>query len=303
MPSTLKDLGEFRLIDQLAKTVRMRPGVINGIGDDAAVLDIGHKDFLLLTTDMLVEGVHFLRNDPAIAIGHKAMACNLSDIVAMGGLPLFAVVSLGLVPALSVKFVQDLYKGMNRLAKRFHVAIVGGDTNRAQKVVINVGLLGKVEKNRVVTRSGAQKGDWIFLTGPLGRSLPSGRHLRFFPRVKEARFLVDHFQPNAMIDISDCLIADLGHILNKSGVGATLWEKFIPRTKGSSLSNAFYDGEDFELIFTLPEQKAKRLLARGPRRTMHFYPIGRIEGRPRQIFLFDRRGRKQSIDLKGFQHF
>src|SRR5208283_3393668 len=152
-------------------------------------------------------------------------------------------------------------KGMQRTAKAFDISIVGGDTIKSDKIVINVALLGLVEKRNLITRDGARAGDRIFVTGPLGGSFKSGRHLNFSPRLAQARFLVEKFKPSAMMDISDGLSGDLDHILKAGRVGARLDHASIPRHKGVSLSQALNDGEDFELLYMLSAAKARKLMA------------------------------------------
>ena len=302
MKNKLSRLGEFGLIDLIRKNAHNTKDVVKGIGDDTAVLSVGGSCHQLFTTDMLVEGVHFTRKMNARAIGHKALACSISDIAAMGGVPSAAVVSIGLPANLEIDFVKDIYRGMNILAKRFGVAIVGGDTVRSEKIIINVALLGWVKKEELVTRSGARRGDRIFVTGVLGRSLQTGKHLSFIPRIAESQFLVKHFKPTAMIDISDGLSADLGHILEQSRVGACLWKEKIPRTQGATLREALSDGEDFELLFTLSAQNAKRLLNL-KKNSSRFYPIGEITGSREKLILMDRQGKTAVLKLSGYKHF
>ncbi len=326
MLKKINQIGEFGLIERIRKKLnvganqrfaRIQDQVIRGIGDDAAVLPYTKNKYLLLTTDMMAEDVHFMvrpfdklramqahhKARPATPqeIGHKALACNMSDIAAMGGVPTYAVVAIGLPKNLSVKYVEDMYEGMQKLAKTFGVSIVGGDTIKSNQIVINVALLGQVEKKYLVTRSGAKAGDWIFVTGALGGSLQSGKHLHFIPRLAAARFLVRRFKPSAMIDISDGLAGDLNHILKASRVGALLWEKMIPRSKvGASrqggtvpLQEALTNGEDYELLFTLSVFKARQLLNWQQKgKQWFFYPIGRITN-----------DRKQLIPTKSFTHF
>lgn len=299
----ISQLGEFGLIELLKKYSFRQKNIIKGIGDDTAVLFLNGQRHLLYTTDMMVEGVHFTKKTLPHLIGHKAMGCNISDIAAMGGIPTFALVSLGLPKNLSVKFVEELYKGMYELGKKFNVSIVGGDTVASDKIVINVALLGEVACTDLVTRQGAQVGDWIFVTGALGRAWKTDKQFTFTPRVSEARFLVEHFKPSAMIDVSDGLTADLGHILEQSKIGAELYAKEIPLNRGASLNDALSDGEDFELLFTLDAGKAKRLMDWQTKNSRwFFYPIGKIV-KPKGLHLIDPDGKKKKILTKGFTHF
>ncbi|MEI6437960.1 MAG: thiamine-phosphate kinase [Candidatus Omnitrophota bacterium] len=295
---------EFRFINSLMKFQNLSPRVVKGIGDDAAVLALDARRYQLFTTDMCVEGVHFIKDAPARAVGWKAMAVNVSDIAAMGGLPTVAVVSIGIPKGLALSYVKNLYAGTHACAKAFNVSIVGGDTVRADKLVINVALLGEVEKKYLVTRDGVKAGDRIFVTGPLGKSLCSGRHLDFTPCVKQARFLVEHFKPSAMMDISDGLAGDLRHILAASGVGAVLDEEKIPRAAGATLTQALSDGEDFELLFTLSSGKARKLLEYSRRRnSLRFVEVGKVTAAPGKFLMKDVQGRLRPVAQKGFTHF
>jgi thiamine-monophosphate kinase len=300
----MKKLSEFQLIDQLKRFQGRSPRVIKGIGDDAAVLELDARRYQLFTTDMIVEGVHFLKGAAPRAIGHKALACNISDIAAMGGVPSFAVVSIGIPRGLSAGYVQRIYAGMSALAKKFGVSIVGGDTVKSDRLVINIALLGEVEKKHLVLRSGARPGDRIFVTGPLGGSLKSGRHLAFIPRVREARFLVKNFKPTSMLDISDGLAGDLGHILKAGNVGAVIDADRVPLNQGADFAAALADGEDFELLFSLPSEKARKLIQCGHQRSgFRFCEIGEIIGSPKKLFVRDVDGRRRMIEPKGFTHF
>ncbi len=293
MPKSVASLGEFGLIDALKRYAPLSKRVIRGIGDDTAVLAYTKDKYQLFTTDMMAEGVHFTRRMKPQAIGYKALACNISDIAAMGGVPTFAVISIGLPKNVPVKFVEDLYKGMQAVAHEFGVSIVGGDTIKSDKIVINVALLGEVEQKNLVTRDEAQKGDWVFVTGPLGGSLKSGKHLTFTPRVDQARFLVKHYKPSAMMDISDGLAGDLNHILKASNVGVCLDETLIPRYKTVTIEQALSDGEDFELLFTLESEKAAKLLHwQENQKAFFFYPIGIITDDV-----------KQTVKAQSFTHF
>lgn len=248
-------------------------------GDDAAVLPFGKKD-LLLKADMVVEGVHFERGSSRPADwGRKAVLCNISDIAAMGGKPLYALVSLGLPAADSLQTGKQIMRGALEACRLYDVRIVGGDTSRSDKAVVSVALAGEVAAGKAIRRSGARAGDRIFVTGPLGGSLASGWHLRFRPRLAESAFLVRNYRLHAMIDVSDGLSKDLRHIAEESGVGMRISGEALPLRKGiKDPRRAFTDGEDFELVFTLGSSDAARLL-KDPRpgaRRFTFYPIGRV---------------------------
>jgi len=302
MPKTLSSIGEFGLIDRIQKWT----GVLNqpqvGIGDDTAVLrGTAGKDHLF-TTDMLIEGVHFSSRTEPRAIGHKALACSLSDVAAMGGIPRWAVVSLGVSARRDVAFVRAICQGMTRLARRFRVGIVGGDTVKSRKTILSVALWGDVKKGCAVTRSGARKGDVICVTGRLGRSLQNGKHLSFTPRIQASQLLVKYFRPTSMIDISDGLIADLGHILKQSRKGAVLRTQDIPLNNLATLPQALYDGEDYELLFTLSSRDAERL-SRKTYSGMRFTPIGVMMSHGYGLKLMDRRGKDIFIKGRGYKHF
>jgi thiamine-monophosphate kinase len=239
---------------------------------------------------------------PARKIGHKAIASSISDIAAMGGIPKFALVSLGAPASAPWAVISQISKGIQRTAKKFHVEIVGGDTIEAKKIIINVALTGEAKHNEVVYRGGARAGDQIFVTGPLGGSLASGRHLRFCPRIAESRYLVKKCKPTAMIDISDGLVADLGHILRESRVGAVIEQDLIPRNPDAALGDALYDGEDFELLFTVSPSKA-RDLTRSRTGKYRFYRIGQIIAGNRDLRIKTSSGRLKKVNIKGYTHF
>lgn len=300
MSPTLVKIGEFGIIDSIKKGLKVSSRVLQGIGDDAAVVEIAKDKRLLLTTDMLLEGVHFTRKMSAVKIGHKALGCNISDIAAMGGKPLYALVSLGLPPSLSVDFVKNIYKGMAKLTQKFGISIVGGDIIKSGKIIINIALAGEVAKKDIVSRGGAREGDQIFVTGSLGKSLATKWHLEFVPRLKEAQYLVKNFKPTAMIDISDGLAADLGHVLKASKVGAVLEETKILRRGKASLEEALVDGEDFELVFTLPKSLTREFLKAS--HPFKFYWIGEIT-KGQQLQIKNKRGECCPFFKKGFVHF
>jgi thiamine-monophosphate kinase len=296
----ISEIGEFGLIERFKKHIKTDSSVIVGSGDDCAVVKFTKKEYLLFTCDMIVEKVDFLKKEDPYLIGRKALAVSISDIAACGGIARYALVSIGIPKNLSLTFVEEVSKGIFDLAREYRVNVVGGDISGAKELIVDVSMAGIVEKNRLVLRKGADKGDIIFVTGEFGGSI-YGKHLKFTPRIKEARFLSGNFKPSAMIDISDGLIQDLNHILSQSNAGAVLYEELIPVSKqAKGLNEAFYSGEDFELLFTIHPDKAKKLLARNP---FNFKPIGQIMKKEYGIRLIDKFGKETKLALKGFRHF
>jgi thiamine-monophosphate kinase len=263
---------EFELIARLTQHLPRNDAVVVGAGDDCAVLECGAPDRqLLFKTDAVVEGIHFTQETPPEKVGRKALARCLSDIAAMAGTPDAAVVTIGLPREYDAIVVERLYAGLGALAREHNVAIVGGETTTSpERMFISIALTGHIARGKAVLRAGAKAGDAIFVTGELGGSLAS-RHLEFEPRLNEARWLAAHFKIHAMIDLSDGLAGDLGHILKASGLGADLGSDTVPvsraaklAAKGSSTAKpallaALTDGEDFELCFTIAAQSAVRL--------------------------------------------
>lgn len=277
---TERAAGKPEAPDVVRGTVRV------GIGDDAAVLSVPEGHELLLTTDLLVEGVHFERAGlRPESLGWKALAVSVSDIAAMGGRSAHAVVSVALRDGESDAFADGLLAGLLECAARYGVAIVGGDTTASPgPVVVNVALTGFVPAGRAVLRSGARPGDLLCVTGALGGSI-LGRHLRVVPRQDEALLLVQGCEVHAMIDLSDGLSSDLGHLLDESRVGAEIWDDRIPvhddaralaaRDGRPALDHALDDGEDYELLFAVEEGVARRLAGEGLGGT-RVTPVGRV---------------------------
>ena len=309
-------MNEFDLIARLTKSLPANGSVVVGAGDDCAVLDCGAPDRqLLFKTDAMVEGIHYTMETPPDKVGRKALARCLSDIAAMAGTPDAALVTLGLPPDFDVKIVEQIYEGMNALAKEHAVAIVGGETTTSpERMFISIALTGYVPKGRAVLRSGAKAGDAIFVTGELGGSL-AGRHLDFEPRLAEARWLASHFKIHAMLDLSDGLAGDLRHILNASHVGAELLSRAVPVSRAAKLAAretssakpallaALTDGEDFELLFTVPSRVAVSLLD-GWKKQFPDVPltcIGKISATP-GVRLRDKDGFKP-MPAHGYVHF
>ena len=301
----IESLGEFGLIQRLAKRLRIGPGVIKGIGDDCAVVEGPPMWYHLLTCDMLVDGVHF-RWDRAKPeqIGWKALACSVSDIAAMGGIPQYAVVSLGVPKGCAVERLETLYQGLQRMADACGAAVVGGDTGRAPRLTVDVTLFGRVERARLVLRSSAREGDHLFVTGALGGAVASGRHLTFTPRWQEARALGERFPLHSMMDLSDGLAGDLQHLTTASHVGAVVEASAIPRATGATVAAALTDGEDFELLFTVPASVSPALVewAAGALRC-GVTKIGEIVPTRQGVTLRQPNGRRIPVKPDGYRHF
>lgn len=296
----ISKIGEFGLIERFRKSIKTDSTVVKGSGDDCAVLKLDKYRYMLATCDMMVEGVDFTRRDSPYLIGRKALAISISDIAACAGLPRYALVSLGLPKNSPLKLADEIFKGITGLAKRYKINIIGGDLSRSDKITIDISLFGIVEKKNLILRSKARKKDIIFVTGSLGGSI-LGKHLTFQPRIKEARLLAEKFKPNAMIDISDGLVQDLSHILKSSKVGAVIYESLIPiDKKAKGLNDALFSGEDFELLFTVSLNNAKKILNLG---LDIFKPIGEIVDGKYGLRLIDKTSKERIVKLKGFKHF
>lgn len=265
--------GEFEFIDWVRRQTKGHPRVPLGIGDDAAVLRFPEASDCLVAVDTLMEGVHFTYPEMSAAqIGRKALAVNLSDIAAMAGKPLAAVVGVVFGRKLGAPFARELESGLLALAEEFDVALIGGDTNTWDgPCVVSVTVLGETTGKVAVRREGAKVGDWIMVTGSFGGSLQR-KHHEFQPRVKEALALHNAVGLHAMMDVSDGLAADLYHILEESHVGAVIHAEQIPisdvaqnaQDGRSPLDHALGDGEDFELLFTVSPDDGQRLLDQSP---------------------------------------
>ena len=307
---------EFELIDWMRRRVADSAQVMVGIGDDAAVLG-PRPSPLLLTTDMLVEGVHFdFAACNAFDVGRKAMNVNLSDVAAMAGRPLAALVAVALPSAAPPRLAEELFDGLQAAASRFDVPIVGGDTNRSTGgLVVAVTLLGEAVGPPVL-RSGAKPGDILLVTGPLGYSL-DGKHLTFTPRVHEALALAAFCGDglHALMDLSDGLGGDLFHLLDESGCGAVVNADRIPvRTPTDPrlaadgrppLDHALDDGEDFELLAAVAPRTAEALTAEQPLRRfgVQLAAIGRVAAERTAVIVGrDVPGGRATLQRRGYVH-
>ena len=306
----VSDVGEGPLIRRLARLVPGRADVVKGIGDDCAVVRTGRRDpfDLLLKSDPIIEGVHFTADARAEAVGHKALARVLSDIAAMGGEPLWALIDLVAPATASVARLEGLYRGIARLARRHGVAIVGGDTSKGSTLELHVFAVGRLPKGSAVLRSGARKGDGLYVTGRLGGS-GAGRHLTFAPRLAEGVWLRQAGWATAMMDLSDGLATDLRRMSEASGVGAILDPRRIPvsaaarKMGGSSLLHALSDGEDFELLFTVPARRQDAFEEAWRRKfTLRCSRIGEMGGEPGALGCRSATG-ITALDIRGYEHF
>lgn len=263
---TLGQLGEDEVVRRLTKHLPRGSRCITGAGDDCAVLtlaDSNPEHLMLFKTDCLVEGIHFLPDTDSAGIGWKALCRCISDIAAMAGTPREAVITLAAPKSTPWLRLEGINQGLRRAAQRYEIGLVGGETSSVPEgapIFINVAMLGDVAGADCLLRSNAQPGDSIFVTGRLGGSR-RGWHLKFTPRLKEAQWLARNFPPSAMMDLSDGLGKDLPRLAKSSDVEFKVELSSIPRRQGASLQQAIGDGEDFELLFTVPTDAAESLLA------------------------------------------
>jgi len=327
-------IGEFGFINRINRFLKKRlpPGAA-GIGDDCAVIPLTGSKCLLVTTDMLVEGTHFmLPKIKAHDLGHKSLAVNLSDIAAMGGRPEWAFVSLAIPPQTSVEFLDGFYKGMKAIADKYEVGIVGGDTTRSGfGLVINIAVTGSAFKNRIKYRSNAMEGDVIVLTNYVGDSnaglstllndLALDRDARYLirkhnrpePELSEGSWLAARRAVRSMMDVSDGLDSDIRRIMESSGSGAEIYLEKLPvsppllrKAKGlcaDPLETAAKGGEDYCLLATVDPQLIKRLAADFRREFGRpLYSVGRITGKSSGLRYF-KNGQRMKLEGRGFEHF
>jgi len=331
---TVADVGEFGLIARLkARFGESGVGVVQGIGDDTAALRLTPGYLLLATTDAAVEGVHFLRATIAPrTLGRRVLAVNLSDVASMGGIPRWALVSLSLPVKTPLSFADGLAAGLGEEAARYGLALVGGNLARSpDRVVLDLTLLGEVEPDRVLYRSGARPGDRLLVTGTLGdaaaglaillgqvsASRPEAavlieRHQLPTPRIAAGRAIALSGFATAMIDLSDGLASDLGHLAEESKVGGVIEAARIPLSPAlRSLANAtghdpldwaLRGGEDYELLLTAPAERVPELIAAVTATGVELTEVGEVVSEP-GLWLRQTDGRKEPLGATHWQHF
>lgn len=311
---------EMRCIERIKRCIPRRLQGVLGIGDDAEILRRPRCAGLdwVVASDVIVEGVDFIPGRvPAEGVGRKALAVNLSDLAAMAAQPYAFAVSLGLPRRWPESWLDRFYRGLISLASDWTVICAGGDLSRAKEFFAAVTVFGLVRRGEAVTRKGANPGDRIAVTGRLGGSI-SRHHYSFTPRIREAAYLARCFKPSAMIDISDGFVQDLGHILKSSGVAAAIDLDRVPVSanaqrlaKGNrrrALMRALTDGEDFEVLFALPEVRWQAL-HESWKKSFPRVPLNAvgtvIPGRPGEIRWCRMGQREKSFRLSktGYRHF
>ena len=297
MMRSLRELGEDRLLAQILPQLKRNSRVVAGAGDDCAVVKFrGAKEWLLLKSDCVVEGIHFVTRSNARAVGWKAMMRALSDFAAMSGIPQFALITLVIAGKKRVVWVRDLYRGLNQAARYFDVAIIGGETSDTDgPSVIVVSIAGFTEADRYILRSGGKANDDLFVTGKLGGSIHR-RHLNFVARIEEARWLTANFKVHAMMDLSDGLGADLPRLARASRLEFSIDERALPVSRGCTLQQAISDGEDYELLFAISRRDRARL-ERMWRRKFPKLELTRIGS------LHQKSKIKRQTFLRGYVHF
>ncbi len=318
----LRELGEFAFLEELRDRIPQNPRVLLGLGDDCALLAPSGK--VLATTDSLVEGVHFLREWTSLeSLGRKAFAVNASDIAAMGGEPTFALLSLGLPPDTSVEELHGFFQAFVAEASRYQAVLVGGNLSASPCLSITVTLLGRAPYG-ILTRRGMRAGEDLYVTGTLGdaalglRLLREGkghhpivqRFLEPLARVRTGQLLAQRRLATAMIDISDGLLQDLGHLCAESRVGAVIEGSWLPLSSeykellgSGNWELALTGGEDYELLFSAPPGQERMLKRVGEKSGCPITRIGRVVEGARSIEVRDQAGLCYRVQRKGHDHF
>lgn len=314
-----KNMTEFGFIEQIRRLFATLPDQgFEGIGDYCAVLPVDGDEALVFTSDLLTEGVHFLRHaTSARELGRKSLAVNLSDVAAMGARPAATLLSIALPKDASQQWALEFMEGYRELSARFATPLVGGDTTRSETgITINVTAIGRAPIDHLKRRRDARPGDRIFVAGELGasgaglREILAGRlhtpladaHRNPAPQVDEGIWLGARQEVHAMMDLSDGLASDLCHILDLSHAGAEIDLESIPVARGSDLQTAACGGEDYKLLLTAASEAADRLAAAFHARFgTPLYPIGRITTGNGLTWL--RNGQPEALDWHGFTHY
>ncbi len=324
---TLSELGEFGLIETIRRATPRGRGVLLGIGDDAALVKCRNHS-ALITSDLLIEEIHFrLKWTSFYSLGYKTLAVNLSDVAAMGGMPDYLALSIGIPVDFSTDSIKEFYRGVRALASQTGVALVGGDTSAAKRFFISASLIGHAPYG-AITRSGARVGDDLYVTGTLGDSALGlellkkkrdkddgvdyliSRHNLPTARLKAGAILAREKLAKAMIDISDGLLQDLGHVCKASGVGATVWRDAVPLSRayrsyagGKGALFALTGGEDYELLFSSRPKDRTRLEKIQERLGAPITRIGKCVPSREGIKVIDSEGKPLSISVMGHDHF
>ncbi len=295
---------EKEIIAFLKKNFRIKEAIL-GIGDDCAVIEYKKDYYIVITTDCLVENVHFeLNKFTWHQIGKKAIAVNLSDICAMGGIPKFALISLGLQKP-NLEIIRDLTRGIKEMSKKYKFEVIGGNLTKSEKIFIDTFMIGIVEKKYLKTRTKAKPEDYIYITGFLGASQIKKQY-NLSPPIFEVREIIKKYKITSMIDISDGLSSDLIKLAESSKVGFNLYLEKIPISEEAkkiskdqidAIKHALNDGEDYEILFTAPkEEKIPEKIGK-----IKITKIGEITKQKKYIGIY----KKNLIEIKdeGFSHF
>ncbi|OGV51290.1 MAG: thiamine-phosphate kinase [Lentisphaerae bacterium GWF2_52_8] len=276
-------MNERELIKNLIPLFKQRDEIAVGPGDDCAALDIGAGQLLLLSADQLVSGVHYDReNTSPETIARKLLNRNLSDIAAMGGEPVSALVTIAANS--SDEWYMNFYKALAAETEKWDISVCGGDISSMPSLpspveACSLTIIGKVGADSICLRSGMDVGDVIFVTGQFGNSLASGHHLNFTPRIKEAQFLAGSYT-RAMIDVSDGLLTDLLNLIDAAGTGIVIDIDKIPLRDGATTETALAEGEDYELLFAVPSDAVEDLVKEWPFKDVELTRIGTVTDDP-----------------------
>ena len=292
-------MNEESFVRKLTALFPQSADVIAGPGDDCAVLDLGSGPLLLAAVDQVISGVHYLPGTSPAKIAGKLLRRNVSDIAAMGGLPTHALLSLAVDP-MDETWLLEFHRAMADHAAEYGISVIGGDMAKlfTPGEALSLTILGKVEREKLCLRANAREGDLLFATGCFGNSFPSGHHLHFRPRLTEARFLAGDYTC-AMQDVSDGLLKDAARLAEASGLALSLDSERIPLRSGAGLTGALTDGEDYELLFAVPENRAAALERAWPFPDTLLSRIGRfVRGTPGSVS-----GVPDQQSNTGYDHF